>query len=106
MKRITGRFGLALATLSLLALALPKLVHAQGAYGEPAPLDLTVQATVDPTATYSLPSDPLVVSMKLTGTGEGDPLGEVTTVDQCLMQQDVYGTDVAFEMKGVITTES
>jgi len=104
MKRITGRFGLALATLALLTLSLPTVARTQGAYGDPVPLDLTVEATADPAATYSLPSDPLVVSMKLNGTGAGEPLGEVATVDQCLMQQDVYGTDVAFEMTGVITT--
>lgn len=104
MTRIFGRFGLALATVSLLGLALPTLALARDGYGNQVAFKAVVESTVDPAATYTLPSDPRAVSMKLIGEGEGEPLGAFTTVEQCLMTVDTYGEEVALEMKGVLTT--
>lgn len=84
MKRIPGRLGFALAALFAAALALPGAAQAQEAPKDMVAFKIVVTSKEDPAATYRIPYDPPLQVAKLTGNGEGTPIGPVTFVEHVL----------------------
>jgi hypothetical protein len=94
---------LALACLSVLGLAVPGVAQAQQPAREMVPFKVASKVKVDPAATYVIPLEPTLLSVKLTGGGEAPPLGAFTTIESPQIRQGVDGKDLWTEALGVFS---
>jgi hypothetical protein len=104
MKRMSGQLSLALTLLTLVGLTVPALA-AEPPKGMVA---FTIPSRVqqDSAATYTIPLDPPLLTIKLVGGGDAAPIGKFTTIEQPMLRMGVDGNGLWTEAVGVLTGEN
>src|ERR1044071_1919045 len=104
MKRMSGRFSLALTLLTLASLAVPALAAAP----PKGMMAFTAASRVQPdsAATYPIPLVPPLMTIKLVGGGEAAPIGQFTTIEQPMLRFGVDGSGLWTEAVGVFTGQN
>jgi hypothetical protein len=104
MKRMPDRLSLALTLLTLVGVAVPAIA-AEPPKGMVA---FTIPSRVQPdaAASYPVPLDPPLMSIKLVGGGEAAPIGKFTTIEQPMVRLGVDGNELWTEAVGVFTGEN
>jgi hypothetical protein len=104
MKPMSGRLSLALTLLTVVGLALPALA-AEPPKGM---IAVTIPSRVqpDPAATYTIPLDPPLMTIKLVGGGDAAPIGKFTSLEQPMLRMGVDGNGLWTEAVGVFTAEN
>jgi hypothetical protein len=104
MKRMSGRLSLALTLLTLVGLTTP----ARAADPPKGFVAFTIPSRVQPdsAATYTVPLDPPLLTMKLVGGGDAAPIGKFTTIEQPMLRMGVDGNGLWTEAVGVLTGEN
>ncbi len=104
MKQMSGRLSLALTLFTLVGLTVPALA-AEPPKGMVA---FTIPSRVqpDPAASYPIPLDPPLMTIKLTGGGDAAPIGKFTTIEQPMLRMGVDGSGLWTEAVGVFSGEN
>jgi hypothetical protein len=104
MKRMSGRLSLALTLLTLVGLTVPALAAAP-----PKGMVAFTAASrnqPDPAASYTIPLEYPVMTMKLVGGGEAAPIGKFSTIEQPMLRFGVDGSGLWTEAVGVFTGQN
>jgi hypothetical protein len=104
MKQMLDRLSLALTLLTLVSLAVPALA-ADPPKGMVA-FTLPSRVQPDPAATYTVPLDPPLMTIKLVGGGDAAPIGKFSTIEQPMIRLGVDGNGLWTEAVGVLTGEN
>ena len=101
---MSGRLSLALTLLTLVGLTVPALA-AEPPKGMVA---FTIPSRVQPdaAASYPIPLDPPLLTMKLVGGGDAAPIGKFATIEQPMIRLGVDGNGLWTEAVGVFTGEN
>jgi hypothetical protein len=101
MKRMRCPISLALTTLLAVGLAAP--LAAQQTPTDMVAFKVVSTVKQDDAATYVIPLDPPLVSIKLVGGGDAAPIGKFTAIENPLVRQGVDGNGLWTEAVGVFT---
>ena len=101
---MSGRLSLALTLLTLVGLTVPALA-AEPPKGMVA-FTIPSRNQPDPAATYTIPLEYPLLTMKLVGGGEAAPIGKFTTVEQPMIRMGVDGSGLWTEAFGVFTGQN
>jgi hypothetical protein len=103
MKRISCWPSFALTVLFTAALALPGVAQAQEQPKDMVAFKIVVNSTEDPAGGYKIPHDPPIQVAKLTGKGEGTPIGAVTAIEHAIARVAPDGTWHWWDAFGALT---
>jgi hypothetical protein len=99
----TRQPGSVLALSMALGLVLPVIAQAQQPNKDMVPFKVVVKSKEDAAATFILPLDPPLISFKMTGAGEGTPIGPITHLEAGQMQMGVDEKPISGQVIAVMS---